>query len=746
MTDPADSTLPSSTEVDPNEAPESREAPETPSAPEADAVSDVSGAVASDEVRAEGDEVRAEGDDDASDDDAGGDEPSEDEGAEGDEAAASEGGEGEGKKKRRRRRRKKKKGAEGEAAAEGQAQAAPAEPRRKDAPHLPFQKLFEGAARRHAFSVGEVVAGRVAEVRDEVAVVDLFGKALAYARRCEPRDIPVGPFHDEEAEAAEAAAESQEAPAQEAPTGEAPTGEAPAAEAAEAAVTEAAPETPVVEAPVAEAPVAEAPVAEVAIAEAPVADAEASSDTEPAEADEPEGDASESERPPASSEPVAEPGYVLAPEGVAPIEAGGIFRGRVGAVAESGHIAIVNELIDVKTTRAYLRHARDTRGRVPGLVFGFNRGGFDVLVHGLRAFCPVSGLTAEHVDDPATLLGQWAEFHVQAAKSGVQGLVVSRRSILEKEARKRAKAFLKSLEPGQTVKGRVTQVREFGLFVDIGGVEGLLHQSELSWERGVRPADVAQVGDEIDVQVLNVHERESKRERHDRISLSIKSLQPDPWRAAVADLVEGQPRKGKVVRTTEFGAFVQLAPGVDGLLHITELGRELKHADQAVQVGDELHVVVERIDKKARRISLSRLSPEDAEAFEKGELSLESAAPRLKVGAALKVKVTQIGAAGLSVQVDNIVGKRGRGFIPNAEMGTARGTDHRRQWPPGTEIDVVVIGTDRDGGLRLSRKRFLQDEERKAVREYRKEVSKQGLGTFGDILRQKLGIDQEGTQ
>src|SRR5690606_1829262 len=159
-----------------------------------------------------------------------------------------------------------------------------------------------------------------------------------------------------------------------------------------------------------------------------------------------------------------------------------------------------------------------------------------------------------------------------------------------------------------------------------------------------------------------------------------------------------------------------------------------------------LHVVVERIDKKARRISLSKLSPEDAEAFEKGELSLDATVPRLKVGAALKVKVTQVGAAGLQAQVDNIVGKRGRGFIPNAEMGTARGTDHRRQWPPGTEIDVVVIGTDRDGGLRCSRKRFLQDEERKAVREYRKEVSKQGLGTFGDILRQKLGLDQEGTQ
>src|SRR5690606_10727363 len=130
------------------------------------------------------------------------------------------------------------------------------------------------------------------------------------------------------------------------------------------------------------------------------------------------------------------------------------------------------------------------------------------------------------------------------------------------------------------------------------------------------------------------------------------------------------------------------------------------------------------IDPKQRRISLSKLSAEDAELFEKGELSIEAAGPRLKVGAAIKARVTQVASGGLHVQVDNLVGKRGRGFIPNSEMGTPRGTDHRRQWPPGTEVDVVIIGTDRDGGLRCSRKRFLQDEERRAVREYRKEVSK----------------------
>ncbi|MCZ7683152.1 MAG: S1 RNA-binding domain-containing protein [Sandaracinaceae bacterium] len=410
---------------------------------------------------------------------------------------------------------------------------------------------------------------------------------------------------------------------------------------------------------------------------------------------------------PAERPPVPEPAYVLRPEGVPPLEVGGICRGRVGAVAESGHIALVNELVDIKATRAYLRRAKDDRTRVPGLVFGYNRGGFDVLVYGMRAFCPVSGLTIEIIDDPEPLLGQWTQFHVQAAKSGVQGLVVSRRSILEKEARKRARQLLKSLEAGQTVRGRVTQVRDFGVFVDIGGgVEGLVHQSELSWERGVKPEDVAKVGDELEVQILKVHERENKRERYDRVSLSLKALQPDPWKEALGDIVEGAPRKGTVVRTAEFGAFVQLAPGVDGLLHITELGRDLKHADQAVSVGDELHVVVERIDRKQRRISLSRLSPEDAEAFEKGELAMDASAPRIKQGGHVKVRVTQVSPAGLQVQVENVVGRRGRGFIPNAEMGTPRGTDHRRQWPPGTEMDVTIIGTDRDGGLRCSRKRF----------------------------------------
>ena len=175
-------------------------------------------------------------------------------------------------------------------------------------------------------------------------------------------------------------------------------------------------------------------------------------------------------------------------------------------------------------------------------------------------------------------------------------------------------------------------------------------------------------------------------------------------------------------------------------------GKDVQHANQVVKDGDEVYVVIERVDKKSRRISLSKLSDAEAELFEKGELTAANRAPKLKQGSSVKVVVQQVLSAGLQVRIENVIGKKGRGFIPNSEMGTARGTDHRKKWPPGTEIDVMIIGTDRDGGLRCSRKRFLQDEERRAVREYRKEVSKQGLGTFGDILKAKLGLDQDSSQ
>ncbi len=425
------------------------------------------------------------------------------------------------------------------------------------------------------------------------------------------------------------------------------------------------------------------------------------------------------------------------------ITPGSIFKGRIGAIAESGHVGIVNRWIDPAEVRGRIEQLREQRKRVRGVVFGFNRGGFDVLVNGIRAFCPASGMSLEEIDDPRHYVGKKLEFTLPAAKGGADAkdLVVSRRSILEKENRKRVKELLRSLEPGQKIRGKVSQVREYGLFVDIGGVDGLVHQSELSYAFGVKPHEVAKVGDEVDVQVIKVgSDGEGPKERITRVNLSIKALLPDPWDTNADAIAEGSVQKGRITRTTDFGAFVELAPSIEGLLHITELGRELKHASQAVKEGDELHVVVERADRRTRRISLSKLSAQAAKEFEEGKLEdVGKRPPSLQPGARIKVKIDAADHRGLNVRVVGAAGKRGRGFIPGSETGKERGTDLRKAFPAGTELEVKVIGVDRDGGLKCSIKALAIDEERRAVREYRREAAKQGFGTFGDLLRAKLG-------
>ncbi len=423
---------------------------------------------------------------------------------------------------------------------------------------------------------------------------------------------------------------------------------------------------------------------------------------------------------------------------------GALFRGRIGAVAESGHIAIVNRVIDKSAVRKALRAARDLHQRVQGVVYGYNRGGFDVLVGGVRAFCPASAMSLTPIEDPNVLVGQRCEFSLPQDKGGKKSIIVSRRNILEKEARKRARERMAELEVGAKLKGKVIEVRDYGVLVDLGdGLDGLVHMSEVSWGRGVRPQDAAKVGDEVDVEVLKVQQA-SRKDRFGRVSLSMRACQPDPLEAAKDIIRPGMPIKGKVVRTTDFGAFIELHENIEGLLHISELGgnRELTHAKQAVTEGDEIHVVVERVDRQQRRISLSKLSEADAAAIEAGEIEVGKAPRSLKQGSIVSVIVKRVDHSGVQVQVDGMLGKRGRGFIPGRELQDVR-DDKRKGVSQGDVIEVKVIGTERDGTLRCSIRARLLDDERKAVREYRKESAKQGLGTFGDLLKAKLGGGSE---
>lgn len=633
--------------------------------------------------------------------------------------------------KRKRRRRKKRKDA-GSATSAGET-AAPGEAAKKKESHAPFAHLFSGAqgAKRHAFAAGEVVAGRVQRVADGVIVVDLFGKATAIVDDYEPREIPVLPEPSVEAKTAEeAAAEattSVQTPAPDASTDAASTATfAPEATSSVgttvAAQLEGAPE---------------ASTATLTGVDAPHAhdehhehdehhDDHAAADADDDAADEHEAAAPAREKPEAPA-------------------IGQVFKGRVGAVAESGHIVLLNRIIDVPAARALLEQRRNEHKRVEGVVYGFNRGGFDVMVEGLRAFCPASAMALSDIADPLEYVGKKLEFLLPASKAGSRDIIVSRRSILERLQRRKTKELLRSITSGQRFKGKVTAVRDFGLFVDIGGVEGLVHQSELSYAFGVRPSSVAKVGDEIEVQVLRVggepkREESGRRDRVTRVSLSVKALLPDPWDEHAAELAEGTIRKGKVSRATEFGAFIELAPAIEGLLHITELGRDLKHANQAVKEGDELYVAIDRVDRRARRISLSKLSSAEAQEFEAGTLTQDDAAAKaLRQGNNVKIKIERIEPRCVFGRVVGTIGKRGRVFMPNSETGTERGTDLRKKFPPGTELEAKIIGIDRDGSLKCSIKAMQIDEERQAVKNYRREAAKQGFGTFGDLLRAKLG-------
>lgn len=665
----------------------------------------------------------------------------------GDEHAPPEGeaGAADGTGKRKRRRRRKGKSSAGTEDAAPSAEAGEARARRA-AMAAPFLRYFVGpnAGRKHGFAVGEVVAGRVKAVEGGAITVDLFGKALAYADENEPREAPPEPQPEPEYPLAASAPQAPVPEAVSGATGEpAPASDAAAEGSAESQPTEGSTSAASDAADAAVAAAAElehAAAAEVVALEAAETEAEAELDEAAGEA-EGGADAPHAARGPLPPAPIV-PDDFPRPE---PVQLGQVFRGRVGAIAESGHIAIVNRIVDRKAVRANAERYRNERRRVLGLVFGFNRGGFDVLVEGVRAFCPASAMSLEEIHDPHQIVGQRLEFLLPTAQNTTKDLIVSRRSILERLMRKKARELMRSLQPGQKLKGRVTAVREFGLFVDIGGIEGLVHQSELSFAHGVRPSDVAQPGDEVEVQVLRVggdpnRGPEGRRDRVDRVSLSMKALQPDPWDQHSDVLREGGVVTGKVKSTTDFGAFIELVPQIEGLLHITELGRDLKHADQAVKEGDEIPVVIERIDRRSRRISLSKLTAEEAaeiQAMKDAGQELQSVHP----GARVKVKVARVEPQGLLVRVSGVVGRRGRGYVPSREL--VKQGDLRKQFAIGSELEVKIVGMDRDGGLRCSPKALEVDDERRAVKDYRREASRQGFGTFGDLLRAKIGGEQE---
>ncbi len=316
---------------------------------------------------------------------------------------------------------------------------------------------------------------------------------------------------------------------------------------------------------------------------------------------------------------------------------------------------------------------------VKGVINGKVKGGFTVDVSGIRAFLPGSLVDVRPVRDTTHLEGKELEFKVIKLDQKRNNVVVSRRSVLEAENSAEREALLESLQEGQQVKGIVKNLTDYGAFVDLGGVDGLLHITDMAWKRIKHPSEIVNVGDEIDVKVLKYD-----RERN-RVSLGLKQLGEDPWVAIKARYPEGTRVTAKVTNLTDYGCFAELEEGVEGLVHVSEMDWTNKniHPSKVVQVGDEVEVQVLDIDEERRRISLGikqcKSNPwEDFSGqFNKGD----------KISGTIK-SITDFGIfIGLDGGIDGLV------HLSDISWNEV-GEEAVRRFKKGDELETVILSVD----------------------------------------------------
>jgi len=267
------------------------------------------------------------------------------------------------------------------------------------------------------------------------------------------------------------------------------------------------------------------------------------------------------------------------------------------------------------SAREYLEEVWQSGIPVEGMVEKEIKGGFEVkLAGGMRGFCPYSQMGLTRIDKGQEYLGRNLPFRIVEYGERGRNIILSHRAILEAEKKKDEEALKEKLAEGMIVTGTVVSLKDFGAFLDIGGVQGLLPMSEIGWERVTDINENLKVGQTLEVAVTKLDWE------NNRISLSLKSTLTDPWDNVTAVYPEGTLQRGKVVRLTPFGAFVNLGPGIDGLLHISKLGRgkRIAHPREVVKEGDYLEVKIEAIDREHKRISLSPVSTGGEEAEEGG--------------------------------------------------------------------------------------------------------------------------------
>jgi small subunit ribosomal protein S1 len=394
-----------------------------------------------------------------------------------------------------------------------------------------------------------------------------------------------------------------------------------------------------------------------------------------------------------------------------------------------GLVVLTRKPLREEEAKPKVEQAHKDGALVSGLVTGVIKGGIEVDIYGLRAFAPASGMDLHPQNaNFASLVGQRLEFKVVQYEKAGRDVVVTRRPMLEAEAHERRKHALTLLQEGQVMHGVVRTVVEWGAFValpEAENLEGLVHVTEASHDARAPLNEILKPGEKLEVKIIKIDEK-------GKIWLSRKALIADPWGEARQKFARGSRHTGKVTRLEKFGAFVELEPGIEGLLHVADLSFDrVEHPNAILKEGQDLDVLVASFDMRTKKVALHPAPPADRP---------EEPVQRIERNALIKVEVVKADAPGLIVRVLGVTGRQARGFIPAGQTGTQRGTDLRKHFKAGKVLDTKVLDVDpRTGEPKLSIRGYAEEEERRAHKEYRQKLKAEGgFGTLGDLLKQRL--------
>ena len=462
-----------------------------------------------------------------------------------------------------------------------------------------------------------------------------------------------------------------------------------------------------------------------------------------------------------------------------------------------------------------LEEAMESGEILSGVINGKVKGGLTVMINSTRAFLPGSLVDVRPVKDTSHFEGKEVEFKVIKLDRKRNNVVVSRRAVLEETLGEERQALLETLQEGTVVKGIVKNITDYGAFVDLGGIDGLLHITDLAWRRVKHPSEVLEVGQEVEAKVLKFDQDRS------RVSLGMKQLGEDPWSGLARRYPARTRLFGKVTNLTDYGAFVEIEQGIEGLVHVSEMDWTNKnvHPSKVVQLGDEVEVMILDIDEDRRRISLgmkqcqanpweefaanfnkgdkltgavksitdfgifvglpgnidglvhlsdlswSESGEEAVRKYKKGEdveavvLSIDVEKERISLGikqlegdpfgsyisindkgALVKGTVKSVEAKGAEVQLaDEVVA-----YLPASEFDSERVEDLTTKLKEGDEVEAVIVTVDRKNrNIKLSVKARTAKESREALNTVNAAASHAGTTSLGDLLKAKLGGENE---